>query len=36
MYFVLNIFLKMQEGIAFYIFSQILMSLKENKSMGTL
>ena len=31
MYFVLNIFLKPQEGIRFYIFSQIFTSLKTDR-----
>ena len=31
MYFVLNVFLKPQEGIRFYIFSQIFTSLKADK-----
>lgn len=33
-YFVLNIFLKPQEGIRFYTFSQILTSLKGDKSIS--
>ena len=31
MYFVLSIFLKPQEGVRFYVFSQTLTSLKEDK-----